>query len=54
MQYYLWLTCVNHTHKNTEITEGYNVELHELHDVTKEKEIPDLLVLLQSDQGGKL
>lgn len=30
------------------------MELHGLHDVTKEKEMSNLLVPLQSDQGGKV
>lgn len=33
--------------------EGHNMELHELHGVTKEKEISNLLVLPPSEQGGR-
>lgn len=42
----------NQRHKNISI-EGHNMELHELHDVTKEKEISNLLVLLPPKQAER-
>lgn len=50
MLYDLLLTFAeqqNYRHKNTKITEAHNVELHELYDITKEKGISNLLVLLK-------